>query len=63
LGPRGQAETSLKIEDLRFNKTTGDDQQPEFRSLSAFYIIIFLKKLKIVVNTPQKMKKKKIRRL
>ena len=61
--PRGQAGTSLKIEDLRFNKTTGDDQQPEFRSLSEFYIIIFLNKLKIVVNTHKKMKKIKIRRL
>ena len=36
LGPRGQAETSAKIEELRSNKTTGKlsyDQQPEFRSL------------------------------
>jgi hypothetical protein len=33
LGPRGQTETSLKIEDLRSNKTTGKlsyDQQPEY---------------------------------
>ena len=40
LGPRGQTETSLKIEDLRSNKTTDKlsyDQQPEFRSLSEFY--------------------------
>jgi hypothetical protein len=29
-----------------------DDQQPEFRSLSALYIIIFLNKLKLVENTP-----------
>ena len=32
-GPRGQTETSLKIEDLRSNKTTGKlsyDQQPEY---------------------------------
>jgi hypothetical protein len=39
-GPRGQTETSFKIEDLRPNKTTGKlsyDQQPEFRSLSEFY--------------------------
>jgi hypothetical protein len=28
-----------------------DDQQPEFRSLSEFYIINFLHKLKIVENT------------
>jgi hypothetical protein len=28
-------------------------QQPEFRSLSEFYIIIFLNKLKIVENTPR----------
>jgi len=40
LGARGQAETSLS-----------DDQQPEFRSLRDFYIIIFLNKLKIVENT------------
>ena len=53
LGPWGQTETSLKIEYLRSNKTTGsfpdykinvaDDQQPEFRCLSEFYIIIFSK--------------------
>ena len=71
LGPRGQTETSLKIEDLRSNKTTGslpdykinvaDDQQPEFRSLSECYIVIFLNKLKIVENTP-KMKKSKYHR-
>jgi hypothetical protein len=45
-------ETSFKIEDLRPNKTTGKlsyDQQPEFRRLSEFYIIIFLNKLKILV--------------
>jgi hypothetical protein len=50
-GPPRQTETSFKIEDLRPNKTTGKlsyDQQPEFRSLSEFYIIIILKKLKIV---------------
>jgi hypothetical protein len=44
-GPRGQTETSFEIEDLRSNKTTckvSYDQQPEFRSLSEFYIIIFL---------------------
>jgi hypothetical protein len=28
-----------------------DDQQSEFKSLSEFYIIIFLNKLKIVENT------------
>jgi hypothetical protein len=41
------------------NKTTGKlsyDQQPEFRSLSEFYIIIFLNKLKIVENTRKKWK-------
>ena len=64
LGPWGQAETTLKIEDLRSNKTTDDlpgynvnvsvDQQPEFRSLSEFYIIIFLNKLKIVTKYHQK---------
>jgi len=35
-GPRGQTETSLKIEDLTSNKTTGKlsyDQQPVFRIL------------------------------
>ena len=56
-GSRGQTETSFKIEDLRPNKTTGKlsyDQQPEFRGLSEFYIIIFLNKLKIVENTPCK---------
>ena len=56
-GPGEQTETSLKIEDLRSNKTTGslpdykinvaDDQQPEFRCLWEFYIFIFLNKLKI----------------
>ena len=53
-GPRGKTETSFKIEDLRPNKTTDKlsyDQQPEFISLSEFYIIIFLNKLKIVENT------------
>ena len=50
LVPRGQTEISLKIEDLRSNKTT-DKEQPEFRSLSEFYKIIFLNKLKIVENT------------
>jgi hypothetical protein len=45
-GPRGQTETSFKIEDLRPNKTTGKlsyDQQPEFRSLSKdqfFFMVI-----------------------
>jgi hypothetical protein len=50
LVPRGQTEISLKIEDLRSNKTT-DNQQPDLRSLSEFYKIIFLNKLKIVENT------------
>jgi hypothetical protein len=31
-----------------------DDQQPEFRKPSEFYIIIFLNKLKIVENTKRK---------
>ena len=39
LRARGHAVTSLS-----------DDQQPEFRSLRDFYIIIFLNKLKIVEN-------------
>ena len=56
LGPRGQAEISLKIENLRSNKTT-DDQQPEFRC--EFYIIIFLNKLKIVENNHQKKRRRK----
>ena len=48
-------------ENLRPNKTIGKlsyDQQPEFRSLSEFYIyvIIFLNNLKTVENTPQKWK-------
>ena len=67
LSPRGLTEISLKIEDLRSNKTTNglpgcnvdvsDDQQSEFRSLSKFYINIFLNKLKIVENTPKKQNK------
>jgi hypothetical protein len=36
-----------------------EDQQPEFRSLSESYIIIFLNKLKIVENIPPKNEKKK----
>ena len=38
-----------------------DDQQPEFRSLSEIYIIIFLNtgKLKIVENTKNKIKYKR----
>jgi hypothetical protein len=51
---QGQTETSLKIEDLRFNKTY--DQQPEFKRLSEFYIIILLNKLKILENTKKKSK-------
>ena len=35
-----------------------DDKQPEFRSLSALYIIIFLNKLKLVENTPTNEKNK-----
>ena len=55
-GARGKAETSIKIEDLRSNKTTGNFHKcftscaSEFRSLSEFYIINFLNKLKIVEN-------------
>ena len=63
--PRGQAETSLKIEHLTSNKTTGNlsyDQQPEFRILSEFYVIIFLNKLIIVENIP-KNEQIKIKRL
>jgi hypothetical protein len=56
-----------KWQDLRSNKTTNglpgcnvnvsDDQQPEFGSLSEFYINIFLNKLKIVENTPKNQNK------
>jgi len=54
---------SLKIEDLSSNKTT-DDQQPEFRRLSEFYIIIFPNKLNIAENTKKKTHEKiKIKRL
>jgi hypothetical protein len=34
-----------------------DDQQPQFRSLSEFYVIIFVNKLNIVENTPPPSKK------
>jgi hypothetical protein len=34
-----------------------DDQQPQFRSLSEFYVIIFVNKLNIVENTPLPSKK------
>ena len=61
LGSRGQAEISLKIEDWKSNKTT-DDQQSEFRSVSEFYIINFLNKLKIVENR-RKNETIKIKRL
>ena len=47
LGSRGQTETSLP----GYNVNVSDDQQPEFRSLSESYIIIFLNKPKIVANT------------
>ena len=60
LGTRRQTETSLKIEDMRSNKTTGKHayaQQPEFWTLSTFYIINFLNKLNIVENIPKKWKK------
>jgi hypothetical protein len=55
IGPRKQTETSLKIGiwGPGYNVNVSDDQQPEFRSLSEFYIIIFLNKLKIVEKTPQ----------
>jgi hypothetical protein len=64
-GPQGQTETSLKIEDLTSNKTTGNllyDQQPGFRILREFYVIIFLNKLIIVENIP-KNEQIKIKRL
>jgi hypothetical protein len=61
LGYREQAEISLKIEDLKSNKTT-DDQQSEFRSVSEFDIINFLNKLKIVENR-KKNETIKIKRL
>jgi hypothetical protein len=32
-------------------------KKPELRSLGEFHIIIFLNKLKIVENTPKKLKK------
>jgi hypothetical protein len=63
LGPRRQTETSLKIEDMRSNKTTGKHsyaQQPEFWTLSTFYIINFLNKLNIVENIPKNENKIKI---
>ena len=44
---------------LRLLSKVSDDKQPLFRSLSEFYIIIFLNKLKIVENSPQKMEKSK----
>jgi hypothetical protein len=34
-----------------YNVNVSDDQQPEFRNLSEFYIIIFLNEVKIVENT------------
>ena len=52
-GPRGQTETSLKMEDLLSNKTTGNFH----KSRSEFYIIIFLNKLKMVENTHKKYEK------
>ena len=52
-GTRGQTETSLKIEDLLSNKTTGNFH----KSLREFYIIVFLNKLKMVENTHQKYEK------
>ena len=42
-----------------YNVNVSDDQQPEFRNLSEFYIIIFLNKLKIVENTEKKRREKK----
>ena len=39
-----------------YNVNVSDDQQPEFRNLSVFYMkYFFLNKLKIVVNTKRKM--------
>jgi hypothetical protein len=42
-----------------YNVNVSDDRQPKFRCPSEFYILIFLNKLKIVENIPQKMKKLK----
>jgi hypothetical protein len=39
------------------------DQQPEFKRLSEFYIIIFLNKLKTLANTKKKREIIKIKRL
>ena len=50
LGPQGQTETSSQnwgFEAPGYNVNVGGDEQPEFRSLSEFYISIFLNKLKI----------------
>ena len=44
--------SKLRIWGSGYNVNVGDDQQPEFRSISEFYIIIFLNKLKIVENIP-----------
>jgi len=64
-GAPGQAETSLKIEDLRSNKTTAANFHKCFISCAAefpdniytkFYIIIFLNKLNIVENPLNKIK-------
>ena len=40
-----------------YNVNVSDDQQPQFRSLSEFYVIIFVNKLNIVENTPPPSKK------
>ena len=58
LGPREQVETfsKLRIWGPGYKVNVSDDQQPEFRKPSEFYIIIFLNKLKIVENTSPKIK-------
>jgi hypothetical protein len=44
---------TLTINDGRpgYNVNVSDDQHPEFRNLSEFYIIIFLNEVKMVENT------------
>jgi hypothetical protein len=42
-----------------YNVNASDDQQPEFRNLSEFYIIIFLNQQKLVVPPPLKKKRER----
>ena len=58
LGPRWQIETSLKIEDLRTNKTTGKLSSEVYVDFTYFF---FLNKLKIVENTKTNKKNQNIR--